>query len=97
MTIKPPGKLLKVTGTLTWSNLDNCTSLDFNPAMGFYFVRIDEDKDRQIFREAIAAESEKPLRQRREADHVADSHPSGETQPGVRFDGVTRNTQIPRN
>jgi hypothetical protein len=97
MTIKLPEKLLEVTGQLTWSNLDNCTSLNFNPAMGFYFVRIDEDKDRQSFREAIASECEKPLRMRREADRHTNSPFSSEAQATPRSDGIARNTQIPRN
>lgn len=97
MTIKLPEKPLEVTGKLTWSNLDNCTSLDFNPAMGFYFMRIDEDKDKQSLREAIASECEKPLRLRREADRHTDSILSGEAQAITRFDGISRNTQLPRN
>jgi hypothetical protein len=97
MTIKLPEKPLEVTGKLTWSNLDNCTSLDFNPAMGFYFMRIDEDKDKQILREAIVAEFRKPPRLRQEADRHTDSLPSSEAQAITSFDGISRNTQLPRN
>ena len=73
VTIKLPEKPLKVTGKVTWSNLDNCTSLNFNPAIGFYFMRIDEDKDRQSLREAIVAQCEKLLRLQPEADRHSDS------------------------
>jgi hypothetical protein len=97
MTIKLPEKPLEVTGKLTWSNLDNCTSLDFNPAMGFYFMRIDEDKDKQILKEAIVAEFRKSPRLRQEADRHTDSLPSSEAQAIISFDGIARNTQLPRN
>ena len=97
MTIELPEKQLKVTGKLTWSNLGNCTSLNFNPAMGFYFIRMDEDKDRQSLREAIAAQCEKPLPMRREADRHADSLLSSEEKAIARSEGITRNTPLPRN
>jgi hypothetical protein len=97
MTIKLPEKPLEVTGKLTWSNLDSFTSWNFNPAMGFYFIRIDEDKDRQSLREAIAAQCEKPLRLRREADRHTDSLLSSEAQAIDPFDGIALNTQLPRN
>ena len=97
MTIKLPEKPLEMTGKVTWSNLDNCTSLNFNPAMGFYFMRIDEDKDQQSLREAIVAECRKPPRLRQEADRHTDSLPSSEAQAITRFDGISRNTQLPRN
>jgi len=97
VTIKLPEKPLEITGKVTWSNLDNCTSLNFSPAMGFYFLRIDEDKDRQSLREAIAAECEKPLRLRREADRHTDSVLSSEAQAKARFDGNARNTHLPRH
>src|SRR4030042_3033634 len=97
VTIKLPEKPLEITGKVTWSNLDNCTSLNFTPAMGFYFLRIDEDKDRQSLREAIAAECEKPLRLRREADRHTDSVLSSEAQAKARFDGNARNTPLPRH
>ena len=73
VTIKLPEKRVEVTGKVTWSNLDNCTSLNFNPAIGFYFMRIDEDKDRQSLREAIVAQCEKLLRLQPEADRHSDS------------------------
>src|SRR5512139_1036608 len=64
MTIKLPEKRVKMTGKVTWSNLNNCTSLNLNSAMGFYFMRIEEDEGRQSIRVAIVAESRKPLRMR---------------------------------
>jgi hypothetical protein len=95
--IKLPEKPLEITGKVTWSNIDTCTSLNFSPAMGFYFMRIDEDKDKQILREAIAAECEKPLRLRREADRHTDSLLSSEAQAKAPFDGIARNTPLPRH
>jgi hypothetical protein len=64
VTIKLPEKPFDVTGKLTWSNLGSSASSSFNPAMGFYFMRIDEGKDRQSLIEAIATQCEKsePLR-----------------------------------
>ncbi len=97
VAIKVPGNPLEVTGKLTWSNLDNCTSLNFNPAMGFYFMRVDEDKDKQILRAAIVAECRKPLRLRQEADQLTDSLPSNEAEAIARFDGAARNTPPSRN
>ena len=73
MTLKLPNKPLEVTGRLTWSNLDSCTSSNFNPAMGFYFMRIDEDRDKQILRAAIVAECRKPPCLRQEVYQFADS------------------------
>jgi hypothetical protein len=96
MTIKLPDKPLEVTGKVTWSNLDNFTALSFNPAMGFYFMRIDEDKDKQSLREAIATECAKPLSLRREAERRKDSSRL-EAQATDRSDGTSRNTQVPRN
>jgi hypothetical protein len=58
LTIKPPEKPFEVTGKLTWSNLDSCASSDISHAMGFYFLRIDEDKDRRSLIEAIASQFE---------------------------------------
>jgi hypothetical protein len=60
VTIKVPEKPFEATGKLTWSNLDSSTSSNFNPAMGFYFMRIDGDKDRQSLIEAIESQCEKP-------------------------------------
>ena len=97
MTLQLPGKPLEVKGRLTWSNLDSCTSSNFNPAMSFYFVRIDEDKDRQSIGEAITAHCEKPLRLRREADRRADSPLSSEAEAIARFGELNQNTQLPRN
>ena len=97
VTIKLPEKRVEMTGKVTWSNLDNCTSLNFSPAMGFYFMRIDEDKDKQILREAIVAELKKPPRLRQEADRHTDSLPSSEAKATARPDGIPRNTQVPRN
>jgi hypothetical protein len=44
-----------------------------NPAMGFYFMRIDEDKDRRSLGEAISTHCGKPLEVQREADPHVDS------------------------
>jgi hypothetical protein len=95
MTIKLPGKSVAMTGKVTWSNLDSCTSLNFNPAMGFYFMRIDDDKDKQILRAAIVAERRKNPRLRQEADRATDSSLSGEAQTITRPDRTSRNSQIP--
>jgi hypothetical protein len=97
VTIKLPEKRVDMTGKVTWSNLDNCTSLNFSPAMGFYFMRIDEDKDKQILREAIVAELKKPPRLRQEADRSADSPLSSEATATARPDGTARSAQVPRN
>jgi hypothetical protein len=97
VTIKLPEKLVEMTGKVTWSNLDNCASLNFSPSMGFYFMRIDEDKDKEILREAIVAELKKPLRLRQQADRAMDSLPSSEAKATVRPDGNPRNTQVPQN
>jgi hypothetical protein len=97
LTIKLPEKRVQMTGKVTWCNLDNCTSLNFSPAMGFYFLRIDEEKDKQILREAMVAELKKPPRLRQQADRAMDSLPSSEANATVRPDGNPRNTQVPRN
>jgi len=97
MTIKLSEKRVEMTGRVTWSNLDNCTSLDFNPAMGFYFMRFDEDKDKQILREAIVAQLNKPPRVPQEADRRTDSPLSREATATARPDGVSRSAQVPRN
>jgi len=97
MTIKLPEKSVAMTGKVTWSNLDSCTSLNFNPAMGFYFMRIDDDKDKQILRAAIVAERKKHRRLRQEADRATDSPLSSEAQTIARPDGTSRNSQIPRH
>ena len=95
--IKLPEKKVEMSGKVTWSNLDNCTSWNFSPAMGFYFMRIDEEKDKQILREAMVAELKKPPRLRQQAERPMDSPPSGEAKPTVRPDGDPKNTQVPRN
>ena len=97
VTIKLPEKRVEVTGKVTWSNLDNCTSLNFSPAMGFYFLRIDEDRDKQILREAIIAQCKKPPRLRQESDRHTASSPSTGTKAKTRLDGSPRNTQTSRN
>jgi len=97
VTIKLPEKRVEVTGKVTWSNLDNCTSLNFSPAMGFYFLRIDEDRDKQILREAIIAQCKKPPRLRQESDRRTASPPSTEEKAKTRLDGSPRNTQTSRN
>ena len=80
MTIKLSEKRVEMRGTVTWSNLDSCTSLNLNSAMGFYFMRIAEDEGRQSLRAAIVAECRKPLRMRQGADQLTDSPPSSKTQ-----------------
>jgi len=95
--IKLPDKQVQMTGKITWCNLDNCASFNFSPAMGFYFMRIDEDKDKQALREAMVAELKKPPRLRQQADRPMDPLPSGEGKATVRPDGNPRDTQVPRN
>jgi len=97
VTIKLPEKTVQMTGKVTWCNLDNCTSFNFSPAMGFYFMRIDEDKDKQILREAMLAELKKPPRLRQQAERPEESLPSGETKPAARPDGISQSTRVPRN
>lgn len=97
VTIKLPEKLVEMTGQVTWCNLDNCTSFNFSPAMGFYFMRIDEDKDKQILREAITAELKKPLGLRQQADRAMNSLLPGEEKTKARPEGTPRNPQVPRN
>ncbi len=97
VTIKLPEKTVQMAGKVTWCNLDNCTSFNFSPAMGFYFMRIDEDKDKQILREAIMAELKKPPRLRQQADQALDSSLPGEAKTKARPEGTPRNPQVPRN
>jgi hypothetical protein len=80
MTIKLTEKRVVMRGNVTWSNLDSCTSLNLNSAMGFYFMRIDEDEGRQSLKAAIVTESRKPLHLRQGADQLTDSPPSSKTQ-----------------
>ena len=97
LKIKLPDKQVEMTGKVTWSNLDNCSSWNYSPAMGFYFMRIDEDKDKQILREAMVAELKKPLRLRQEAERRLDSPLPDEAKTKARPEGTSRNTQAPRN
>lgn len=97
VTIKLPEKQVQMTGKVTWSNLDNCISLNFSPAMGFYFMRIDEEKDKQILREAMVAELKKPPRLRQQADRSGDSPLPSEAKPKARSEGMPRNPEVPRN
>jgi len=97
VTIKLPEKRVQMTGKVTWSNLDNCTSLNFSPAMGFYFMRIDEDKDKQLLREAIVSQIQKHPRLRQEFDRPTESLPSNEATATARPEGAPRNPQTPRN
>ena len=85
MTIKLSEKRVEMRGKVTWSNLNNCTSLNLNSAMGFYFMRIDEDEGRQSLRAAIVAECRKPLRMRQGADQHPDSFPSNKTRVSASF------------
>lgn len=80
MTIKLSEKRVEMRGNVTWSNLNSCTSLNLNSAMGFYFMRIDEDEGRQSLRAAIVAECRKHLRMRQGADQLTDSPPPSKTQ-----------------
>lgn len=97
VTLKLPEKRVEVAGKVTWSNLDSFTPLNFNPAMGFYFVRIDDDKDRQSLREAIFAHCEELLRQRREAKRHPNSPLPGEEQSLDLLEGITLNSEVPQN
>jgi hypothetical protein len=63
--------------------------------MGFYFMRIDDDKDKQILREAIVSELKKPPRLRQQVDPAADSPVSSGAKAGP--DRTLRNSQVPRN
>ncbi|MGE5842669.1 MAG: PilZ domain-containing protein [Deltaproteobacteria bacterium] len=97
VTIKLPEKRVQMTGKVTWSNLDNCGSLNFGPAMGFYFMRIDADKDKQVLREAMVEELNKPPRLRQQADQQADSLPSSQAKATARPDGAPQNPRALRN
>lgn len=97
VTLKLPEKRVEVAGKVTWSNLDSFTPLNFNPAMGFYFIRIDDDKDRQSLREAIVAHCEKLLRQRREAKRHPNSPLPGEEQGIDLLEGIALNPDLSRN
>lgn len=91
VAIKLPDKRVLMTGKVTWSNLDNCASLNFSPAMGFYFMRIDEDKDKQVLREAIVSQLKMPPQPQQEFDQHADSTLSGEAKD--RHEGIPPNPQ----
>ena len=97
LTIKFPEKRVEMTGKLTWSNFDSFTSLNFNPAMGFYFMRIDDDKDKQILGEAIHAECRKPAHLKQEANRHTDSFHSSKTESTAHIDGIAGNTRLLRN
>lgn len=97
VAIKLPDRRALMTGKVTWSNLDNCASLNFSPAMGFYFMRVDEDKDKQVLREVIVSQLNIPQQLTQESDGPADSPLSGEAKPTVRPDENTRNPEVPRN
>ena len=60
--------------------------------MGFYFMRVDEDKDKQILRTAIVAECRKPPHLRQEADRHTDSPLSSEAQVIAHSARTVRNT-----
>lgn len=97
VVIKLPEKLVEMKGKVTWSNLDNCASLHFSPAMGFYFMRIDEEKDKQTLREAILYQGKKPPRLQEEADGPTDSLPSREAEETAHPDRTPGNPPLPRN
>ena len=97
VVIKLPERLVEMKGKVTWSNLDNCASLHFSPAMGFYFIRIDEEKDKQTLREAILYQGKKPSRLQDEADRPTDSPPSREAEETARPGTTPGNTPLPRN
>jgi len=85
VTIKLPEKRVDMRGNVTWSNLDSCTSLNINSAIGFYFMSIDEDEGRQSLRAAIVTECRKPLHLLQEPEGHTDSLPSSEEQVTPRF------------
>jgi PilZ domain len=97
MTIKIPGKRVEMTGKVAWSNLDNCTSLNLDSAMGFYFVRIDDEKDKEILGEAILAECRKLPHLKDEVDRRTDSFISGEVEATAHIDEIAENTPHSRN
>jgi len=97
VTLKVPEKRVEVAGKVTWSNLDNFTPLNFNPAMGFYFIRIDDDKDRQSLRQAIIAHCENLLSQRREGKRPSDSTFSVEEQARALLEGIETHSELTRN
>ena len=97
VTIKLPEKRIEMIGKVTWSNLDSCTSLNLNPAMGFYFMRIDDDKDKQILGAAILAKCRKPPHLKHEADRRTDSFLSDEEEPAAHIDEVAGNRRLSRN
>ena len=85
VTIKLPEKRVDMRGNVTWSNLDSCTSLNINSAIGFYFMSIDEDEGRQSLRAAVVTECRKPLHLLQEPEGHTDSLPSSEEQVTPRF------------
>jgi hypothetical protein len=97
VTIKLPERQVAMKGKVTWSNLDNCTSLNLGPAMGFYFMRIDDEKDKQILREAIVNQGNYPPHLRQEHERPADSFPSREAAATAPAEGTPRTSQPSRN
>jgi hypothetical protein len=92
-TIKLPEKWIEMGGKVIWSNLDTCTSLNLNPAMSFYFMRIDEDKDKQVLRAAIEAEGRKLPHLKHEVDRRTDSFLFGQGEPEAHVDEFEGNTR----
>jgi hypothetical protein len=97
LKVKLPEKVVGITGKVTWSNLDYCGSLNLGPAMGFYFMRIDSDKDKEILREAVIAELNKPPRLRQQSVRPPEPLPSGEAKPTAQPDEIPQNPRAPRN
>lgn len=98
VTLKlPEERVVEMAGKVTWSNLDNFTSLNFNPAMGFYFIRIDDDMDRQSLRQAIIAHCKNLLSQRRQGKRLSDSRFSVEEQARALLEGIETNSELTRN
>ena len=60
--------------------------------MGFYFMRVDEDKDKQILRAAIVAECRKPPHLRQGAERHTDSPLFSEAQVIAHSARTVRNT-----
>jgi hypothetical protein len=95
--IKLSEKQVEITGKVTWSNLDNCTSFNFNSAMGFYFMKIERDKDKQILAAAILARFRKLPHLKQETDRHNDSYLYGEEEPKAYLHEIAVNTRLSRN
>jgi hypothetical protein len=65
--------------------------------MGFYFMRIDRDKDKQILAAAILAGIKKLPHLRQEADRHNNSYLYGEAEPNAYPDEIAVNTRLSRN